>query len=92
MGSMNETSKTQKSWYRRGTVRALVPLSVVAVTGRAAPSVNGLPVNRVGGARQLPHPASTSPLGRSSDRTATGEKLQISHHRRALTVRQALED
>jgi len=30
-GVMNETSKTNKTWYRRGPVRALVPLSVVAV-------------------------------------------------------------
>ena len=31
MVGMNETSKTSKTWYRRGSVRALVPLSVVAV-------------------------------------------------------------
>lgn len=28
---MNETSKTNKAWYRRGPVRALVPLSAAAV-------------------------------------------------------------
>ncbi|MBR7832442.1 hypothetical protein KDL01_04190 [Actinospica durhamensis] len=34
---MNETTKTSKTWYRRGGVRALVPLSVVAViAGNAA--------------------------------------------------------
>jgi outer membrane lipoprotein-sorting protein len=34
---MNETTKTSKAWYRRGSVRALVPLSVVAViAGNAA--------------------------------------------------------
>lgn len=34
---MNETTKTGKAWYRRGPVRALVPLSVVAViAGNAA--------------------------------------------------------
>jgi outer membrane lipoprotein-sorting protein len=30
-GDMNETSKTNKAWYRRGPVRALVPLSAAAV-------------------------------------------------------------
>jgi outer membrane lipoprotein-sorting protein len=34
---MNETTKTSKTWYRRGSVRALAPLSVVAViAGNAA--------------------------------------------------------
>ena len=37
MVPMNETTKTSKTWYRRGGVRALVPLSVVAViAGNAA--------------------------------------------------------
>lgn len=37
MVRMNETTKTSKTWYRRGSVRALVPLSVVAViAGNAA--------------------------------------------------------
>lgn len=37
MGFMNEQpSKTTKPWYRRGTVRALVPLSVVAVIAGGA--------------------------------------------------------
>jgi outer membrane lipoprotein-sorting protein len=41
MGSMNETSTpststTTKSWYRRGPVRALVPLAVVAVIAGGA--------------------------------------------------------
>lgn len=33
---MNETSKTNKTWYRRGPVRALVPLSVAAVVAGGA--------------------------------------------------------
>ena len=37
MVGMNETTKTSKTWYRRGGVRALLPLSVVAViAGNAA--------------------------------------------------------
>jgi outer membrane lipoprotein-sorting protein len=37
MTEPTETSKTNKTWYRRGPVRALVPLSVVAViAGNAA--------------------------------------------------------
>ena len=35
-GNMNETSKSNKAWYRRGPVRALVPLSAAAVIAGGA--------------------------------------------------------
>ena len=35
-GDMNETSKSNKAWYRRGPVRALVPLSAAAVIAGGA--------------------------------------------------------